>query len=175
MDSLYLVNNLVAQYNFVSAFSEEQKRQAYRLRFDQAKASFPGIAYLEQVIDQFDKDSTHLLLQERSNGRYVAAIRVSDPVSNLSSRVTLPCQALDSDSLVFIQRALHAGAHLSLSEISKLSIAPDYHNDETINQYLSEAMYLAAFSFARLRFDDRVLLSLPLEAFKRLRARGLQL
>ncbi|KZY62646.1 hypothetical protein A3740_15835 [Oleiphilus sp. HI0068] len=175
MQSLQLVDNFIAQFNFVCAYSEEQKRIAYQTRFKQSKEDFDGLTHVEQVIDQYDHNSTHLLLQENSSRQYIACIRISHSVESLSAQPTLPCQRANSCSLGFIDQVFSSGCHLSLCEISRLSINPEYCDTEAKKYSFSEAMYLAAFSLARLRFDDRILLSLPCNEFKRLRARGLQL
>lgn len=175
MQSLNVVKNLVTQFDFICANSEQEKRQAYQLRFELLRQSSPNIAYIEQVIDPFDKDSQHILIIERNIGKPIATIRLSGPVSDATSLAALPCHAKEFESKSFISQVLNAGNHLLLSEISSLCIDSGYASDQQSIELITESAYLAAFSVARLRFDDRVLINLPNQEFKRLRARGLRL
>lgn len=170
MKSIHLVDNWISKLNFTCALSEEEKRQAYQLRYDQAKTTRPNVTCMEQVIDQFDKTSTHILIKDVSTGLNIATVRLSD-VATQHSR--LPCQSENTHSLAFINQFLKSGSQLSVSEISGLNISQDIGNSEFPINHIVEAAYLAAFCLARLRFDDRILVSLPYQEFKRLRARGM--
>jgi len=169
MAPLHLIDNLIQDYHFVCALTEQQKRQAYTLRYQDSKAIYPNMTNVEQVIDQYDTQSLHLLLQNKASQQSIAAIRLTEAKApNKPSQ--LPSKHYSRQQIWIGERALAEQEDKAYSEISRLCLEP-VANTELI----SDIMYLGALSLARLLFHDFILMELPVFEFKRLRSLGLRL
>lgn len=173
MASLSLIDNFIQAHHFVCAVSEKQKSDAYAIRLEESRKNFPYTARNEQLIDQYDAQSIHLLLQNKDSQKNIATIRLTETFQPNKSQ-HLPCKLYTQQQIWIGDQKLSDLEHANYSEASQLcSLNAEVAPDEA--SALRDVMYLGAFSLARLLFHEFMLLELCLPEFKRLRSLGLQL
>jgi N-acyl amino acid synthase of PEP-CTERM/exosortase system len=179
MKTLYLLDDFAQHFNFIYANTGALKRESYQLRSQatgtECNHSLSSQARLD--IDQYDAHSHHILLQDKNTKNFVATARIIEPPVNNPNKL-LPVEENNAENIWISGVAIRTLPKRSYSEMSRLSISPDYkpHKDNHCgHDKIILGLCLASFSLARLLFHQYMFARLTVDQFKKLRASGLLL
>jgi len=179
MNTLYPLDDFAQHFNFIYANTDELKRESYKLRSQVKRTDF-NHSSTNQVrldIDQYDAHSHHILLQNKDTKRFVATVRIIEPPVNNPKKL-LPIEEHNAENIWISGAAIHTLPRRSYSEMSRLSINPNYlpNNEAHCNhEKIRLGLCLASYSLARLLFHQYMFAKLTVDQFKKLRASGLLL